>query len=372
MRNRTPTRVLENGAIRYAVYDEAGNFLRHDYLLPADDPADEGTALIKENLLSDSTEILLFGDAADRTINGAFRGLGAQLKLIQANVANITLTVQTANGTPISDVLVGGIVAEDGSAVYTNASGVAAGLIAEGDTQLSISGYADIANYSEILPVNKGTAITHTITVDTVNFMALTSSKSVKFSSNVETVDVSCGGGGGGGGDAEADLWEGLSCGGGGGGNVATTTGIRVNANESYAAVVGAGGAVNSDGGASRFLGVYAAGGRCGTRTSGGSGNGNGGAGSTKGSAGTQSIFESFTETTLYGGGGGGAGASGGSPGGGTGAMSRQSATAGKDGLGGGGGGGYDDYIDADSHDYASAAKGGSGRVTFRMHLKSA
>ena len=169
MRNRTPTQVLENGAIRYAVYDEAGNFLRHDYLLPADDPSDEGTALSKENLLSDSTEVLLFGSATDRTIDGAFRGIGAQLKLIQANVANITVTVQTANGTPISDVLVGGIVSENGEAVYTNASGKASGLIAEGNTEISVNGYADIKNYSEVLAVNKGTTLTHTITVQTVN-----------------------------------------------------------------------------------------------------------------------------------------------------------------------------------------------------------
>ena len=86
-------------------------------LTRADQPTQEGTPLSKENLLSDSTEVLIFGSAADRTSDGACRGIGAQLKLIQANVANITVTVQAANGTPISDVLVGGIVSENGEAV---------------------------------------------------------------------------------------------------------------------------------------------------------------------------------------------------------------------------------------------------------------
>ena len=32
MRDRTPTRALENGALRYGVYDETGNLLRYEYL----------------------------------------------------------------------------------------------------------------------------------------------------------------------------------------------------------------------------------------------------------------------------------------------------------------------------------------------------
>lgn len=392
MRNRTPTQVLENGAIRYAVYDEAGKFLRHDYLLPADDPTDEGTALNKENLLSDSTEELLFGSAADRTIDGAFRGIGAQLKLIQANVANITVTVQTANGTPISDVLVGGIVSENGEAVYTNASGKASGLIAEGNTQISVKGYADIQDYSEILTVNKGTTLTHTITVQTVNYIKLTSSKSVKFSGNVETVDVALGGGGAGGAYATTDSWPGK---GGGMGNVSVQTGISVTPNTLYPAVVGAGGArvgVNSNynndrtylghagnaGGTTSFLGVVASGGTPGA----------GGGAPTRsnmtnsntpaaaaGDNGTESLYASFTETFLYGGDGEGGsmyssagtwkGGAAGTPGGGTSGV--------WDGVNGLGGGGHGATVDSgDSTYYRYQGAGGSGCVTFRMHLKSA
>lgn len=385
MRNRTPTQVLENGAIRYAVYDEAGNFLRHDYLLPADDPSDEGTALSKENLLSDSTEVLLFGSATDRTIDGAFRGIGAQLKLIQANVANITVTVQAANGTPISDVLVGGIVSENGEAVYTNASGKVSGLIAEGNTEISVKDYADIHNYSEVLAVNKGTTITHTITVQTVNYMKLTSSKSVKFSGNVATVDVALGGGG-----ASGSTGTGAQGGTGGGmGQVNTQIGISVAPNTSYPAVIGAGGreiagfygnsqtAVNvgKPGGASSFLGVTAAGGTPNT-------GGTGGRSFTEGTAGdngTDVLFASFTKTFVFGGDGGGgpwncddigwSGGAPGTPGGGKGNYGNSG--AGVNGLGGGGAGSSITGTTT-APQVGTSGPGGSGCVTFRMHLKSA
>lgn len=386
MRNRTPTQVLENGAIRYAVYDEAGNFLRHDYLLPADDPTDEGTALSKENLLSDSTEVLLFGSAADRTIDGAFRGIGAQLKLIQANVANITVTVQAANGTPISDVLVGGIVSENGEAVYTNASGKVSGLIAEGNTEISVKDYADIQNYSEVLAVTKGTTLTHTITVQTVNYMKLTRSKSVKFSGNVSSVDVALGGGG-----ASGNKGSGSIGGTGGGmGQVSAKTGISVVPNTLYPAVVGAGGdalsysinnpgsTTGNKGGTSSFLGVSASGGQPGV----------GGVGgyypnyTTTGGAddGTRSLFASFTGTFLYGGDGGGGnfltngmsynGADPGSPGGGK--ATGNTGVAGTNGLGGGGSGGCVAQADSGAFFYYESGAGGSGCVTFRMNLKSA
>ena len=32
MRDRTPTRALENGALRYGVYAEDGSLLRYEYL----------------------------------------------------------------------------------------------------------------------------------------------------------------------------------------------------------------------------------------------------------------------------------------------------------------------------------------------------
>lgn len=72
MRNRIPVMVLDNGAIRYAVYDEKGAFLRYEYLLPADDPTDPGTGLVKGTLLDDEAEVKIWGAAADRTVNDGF------------------------------------------------------------------------------------------------------------------------------------------------------------------------------------------------------------------------------------------------------------------------------------------------------------
>ena len=47
--NRIPIEVLENGAIRYAEYDDEGNFIKYRYMLRADDPIEEGT-IINKNL----------------------------------------------------------------------------------------------------------------------------------------------------------------------------------------------------------------------------------------------------------------------------------------------------------------------------------
>lgn len=418
MRDRIPTQVLENGALRYGVYDEAGNFLRHEYLALDDAPTDTGTDLSKATLLQDSTEVSLFGAAADRTVDDAFKGLAGQLKLIMGDMASITVTLKDSAGTAIPGVLVQGILSDSGQAVYSNDSGVAAGYISEGTQVVKVTGYADIVDYSETLSVTKGTTITKTITLTTRNFLKITSSQSVKFSGNVETVDVTVVGGGGGGGLADSDDWEDTTGGGGGGGGYAIEQlGIQIQPETKYPLVVGAGGTGNGnaggDGGTSSAFGYSAAGGKCGgTRAggaviggSGGNGNGSGGTGGahyrgvepgttnvytmlqtlpTAGSAGTQYMYTSFTEKTLCGGGGGGGlcsdgtVASGGSPAGGAGGRGEAGsvihAKAGNDYLGGGGGGGGSELEHDDDRTYIEAknAKGGSGGIGIRMHLKSA
>lgn len=76
MRDRIPTQVLENGAIRYAVYDAQGNFLRYEFLLAADEPTDAGTPLNKANLLTDETAAALSLWQEDPTVNDALMGFG--------------------------------------------------------------------------------------------------------------------------------------------------------------------------------------------------------------------------------------------------------------------------------------------------------
>lgn len=387
MRDRTPTRALENGALRYGVYAEDGSLLRYEYLALEDDPTDPGTELSKATLLQDSTEISLFGSAADRTIDDVFVGIAGQLKLIMSDMATITLTVQDTNGKPISEVLVQGILSERGQAVYTNASGVAAGYIGEGAQVIKVSGYADLVDYSETVTIVKGTTVTKTIKLTTRNFLEIKSSQNVKFSGAVSAVDVSVGSGGGGG-RAHEGRFD-YICNGGGGGHVAKKEGIPITANTLYPAIIGAGGIAvagepGKDGGESSFLNVSAPGGKGGSTGLGkntrAEGNGFGcyfeeqtGLSSYRvvgGTAGTETMFASINTTKPYGGGGGGVYdvsdehdyALGGKPGGG-----RQSQTSSSlraiDGLGGGGTG---------VHNNTSDGSGGSGAIAIRIHFKAA
>jgi hypothetical protein len=74
MKDRTPTEVLSNGAVRYGIYDASGALQRYEYILPADEPTQEGTPLNKANLLSDTTAAAL-GLTGDPTVNDALAGL---------------------------------------------------------------------------------------------------------------------------------------------------------------------------------------------------------------------------------------------------------------------------------------------------------
>lgn len=390
MRDRTPTKALENGALRYGVYAEDGTFQRYEYLALEDDPADPGTELSKLNLLQDSTEVSLFGRAADRTVDEAFSGIAGQLKLIMSDMATIALTILTTNGKPIPDVLVQGILSENGQAVYTNASGVATGYIGEGQQVVKVSGYADVEDYSETITVIKGTNITKTWKLTTNNFLSVKSSRSVKFTGNVSTIDYSVTSGGGGGGAG-----YGYPGGGGGaGGGTITKTGVEISPNTVYPTTVGAGGKGGTyldydghPGGQSSFMGDAPAGGNPGlspvrggsgepggiggSGSQGGGSGGNGGSNSDNGSNGsnaTATAFTSFAETKSLGGGGAG------------GEGKNYSGTSATDGIvggaantGGGGSGGYGAGKDKEG-DYndSPGSYGYSGFIGIRMHLKSA
>ena len=47
IKDRIPTQVLDNGAIRYGVYDENNNLLRYEYMKREDEPIEEGTPVNK-------------------------------------------------------------------------------------------------------------------------------------------------------------------------------------------------------------------------------------------------------------------------------------------------------------------------------------
>ena len=401
MRDRTPTRALENGALRYGVYAEDGSLLRHEYLALEDDPTDPGTDLSKSTLLQDSTEVSLFGSAADRTVDDAFAGIAGQLKLIKSDMAAITLTVQDTNGKPIPEVLVQGILSESGQAVYTNANGVVTGYIGEGAQVIKVSGYADLEDYSETVTVVKGTTINKTIKLTTRNFLKITSSRSIKFSGNVSKVDISVVGAGGGGQGGQGTSSEIRSGSGGWSGSVSNKTGIAVAPNVEYHAIVGAGGDPGSayggdgiKGGDSKFMDVVAPGGSGGSTQNNGTGSAKGGLGKEShgnGNSGQNSsaqTFKSFSEMESGPGGGGGGAVHidgfGGAPSGGKGGE-KNGANGGdisnngyglkpvpaKDNSGAGGGGGPAASWNG-SYGSEQGSKGGSGCVAIRMHLKSA
>lgn len=371
-------------------------------LTRADQPTQEGTPLNKANLLSDATETAMFGAAADRTVDEAFAGLAAQIKLIMSNTAAITLTLKDSAGHALPGVLVQGILTESGQAVYSGTDGVAAGYIAEGSQTIKVTGYADIEDYTETIAVTKGTIITKDLTLTTRNFLKITSSKSVKFSGNVNTVDVTVVGGGGGGGGS--DSYGTYGGGGGGGGYCTVTENVSFEKNVAYPAVIGSGGSAGTyksntsaknggNGGKSSFMGIAANGGTGGYSYDASNGNYSGGAGNGKGgNGGYRSIgydgvdggtpgYNSFTTTVKYGGGGGGGyglsnytGASEtyGKGGAQYGATKHQNATA-NTGGGGCGGGGSATFYGGDEYTYhpQNGTKGGSGVVTIRMHLKN-
>lgn len=328
--------------------------------------------------------------------------------------SNIVCTLLDTNGNPVPGVIIDGIVDRNGKSVASNSSGIIRGFISEGSNTLSISGYADIEDFSTQVTLSSGEVLKKNITITTIDYLKITSAMSLKFSGNVETVDVALGGGGAGGSwgttnypTHTSQIYQQGGTG-GGAGQVAERIGIIPEIHTTYNAVVGAGGGQAAAGGESSFMGVTAAGGKV---------NG-GGAGArinypiiingsvktdgstvaaTAGTNGTGFLYASMTETFAYGGSGGGGGAAGdginyyyerllpavgGTPGGGKGYnqdyyVSWTNAQNGADGLGGGGGG-AGSVFEAESANYDAsmysngAGKGGSGCITIRMHLKSA
>lgn len=119
MQDHTPTKVLANGAIRYAVYDEEGNFLRHEYMLLDDEPTQEGMPFCKETMLKDATAALC-GLGTDAVPNDIFE----ILSYIPDNKALVVVKSKDTEGNPTSVTLSGsiaGIINEKGYyAKYVN------------------------------------------------------------------------------------------------------------------------------------------------------------------------------------------------------------------------------------------------------------
>lgn len=317
----------------------------------------------------------------DSYVDDALLYLQRKMILIQYNKAGINVTVKSAGGSPLEGVPIPNITANyDGTGeVVTDSQGKAFGYCDAGSISIAPVNCADVTYTNQSVQALASEMYDVEITGTVVNFQKYTSSTSVRFSKNVESLDVNCGGGGGAGADYGNDPG-----GGGGGGYSVIQEGVSFIPNNLYSCAVGSGGYGNSnhkgnDGSPSSFCGVTGNGGMGGYEGTpsiwedkagdGGIGNGNGQDGGMNyqgGLPGTQNYFETFEKLALYGGGGaGGIGdrgieQEGGAPGGGS-----HTNPDGKDGLGGGGAGAseYD-------RDYMSPGNGGSGVVCIRMHLK--
>lgn len=54
MRDRESTKILNNGAVRYGIYDEDGELLRYEYIKLEDEPTVEGSLYSRANMLPDA------------------------------------------------------------------------------------------------------------------------------------------------------------------------------------------------------------------------------------------------------------------------------------------------------------------------------
>lgn len=365
----------------------------------ADEPVVPGTPPTKENLLTDETEKVIFGDLANRTVNQAFLGLMAKISLIMGNQASVSLSVTDTGGNPVVGVLVDGLFNGEGQQVTTGEDGIVTGYVSEGPVTLGVIGYADIQDANVSFSATKGGSYSKALTVTRRNYIELLSSKKTKFSPDVESVDVTVLAAGGGGAFSTQNQY--FNFGGGAGGECTVKTGVDFIPNTEYSAVVGAGGAAGSEegtdgspGGNSSFLGVESNGGGGGKQSNsyggtgdplGGIGNGNGGYGYRtefhgdgnleQPTEGTVDGYSSYTETVRYGGGGQGGYLYPSSSGpvhtltnsttnGGKYVYGDQDSMNGKDGFGSGGAG--------SCRGNNNPGRGGNGKIAVRMHLKYA
>ena len=305
------------------------------------------------------------------------------------SIGNVQVKVVDPSGNPIQGARITGLygtptTASDGTAhgvLQTNPISISSPYIDLKDQTADASGYAGSFDVLTItLPIVGENSITR-----------VTSSKTVKFSKVVKTVDVCCVGGGGGGTiDAHYTVsggWSGNNGCGGGGGAIVNGYGLSITALTSYPIIIGNGAAVaisdpnlRGKGGTTSFLTVSAQGGYSGyfvisteyynephSGAAGAAGCGDGGGGS------NTTVSEFNDGVTFYSGGGGNGFQNGGSPNGANGVQSSASypyypVNATTAGIGGGGGGGGGMIIDGDMKT-ANGSAGGSGLVAIRFHF---
>lgn len=246
----------------------------------ADDATQEGSAYNKANVLPDNVCETLDLNPDTAEPKDAFAQLAAWSQM-PTGYGKITIGVFDGAGEPCVGAKLSGcgtpepIVDEKGIAVaYVPPGAYTIGVLNEE------AEYADYYHGELTLTVQSGQIHSGTVPLDT-EYKILTT-KVVKFSANVDTIDVFCVGGGGGGQSGEN------THGGGGGGGGHTTTGmnITIEPGNEYQAIIGAGGASGQNGGATSFMGITANGGYCDAQIPGRGGDGGSGGGAGAGYSG--------------------------------------------------------------------------------------
>ena len=279
MTDRQPVEVLDNGAIRYGVYNSDGTLDRYEYIKNEDGATVEGTLINKANLLTDTTA-LAYGLDSTAVPDDVL----AQL-VTGYNKYGYLLTIKYSDGTVASRIVVSGITTLDGSTPTTDANGQVFGISSNNSVTIGITGYFDFTDVSKSI-TSTGIITASTITlVNSASVGTIATSKTYKVSRSL-TVDLHLIGGGY---DGNAGNGDPL-CAGGNSGKAyyIADTDVAVG---SYSAVVGA-----TNGGASSFLSKSST---SGTFGAGGELYGEDGAG-----GGVSPISSSL----IYGGGGGGGG----------------------------------------------------------------
>lgn len=95
MKDRQPTQVLANGAIRYGIYNADGSLNHYEYMKREDAPTVEGTPLNKANLLSDATAAKIWPKATTRPEDPTVNDALGKLSEGTAKVGDIAITSRT-------------------------------------------------------------------------------------------------------------------------------------------------------------------------------------------------------------------------------------------------------------------------------------
>lgn len=94
MKDRQPTKVLANGAIRYGIYNADETLNRYEYMKREDAPTVEGTPLNKANLLSDEAVVKIWSNADTRPNDPSVSEALMEVKKGTARIGDIKMTAR--------------------------------------------------------------------------------------------------------------------------------------------------------------------------------------------------------------------------------------------------------------------------------------